>query len=77
MLKRLIQRWAHRRSFKAAVREANFKRSIDFKKYLVIFLNGEYCAFSKQRLKTLHKQGCFKKGIPFRKIEKMVVYSTK
>ncbi|MGN6604552.1 MAG: hypothetical protein ACTHK8_18985 [Ginsengibacter sp.] len=75
-IKLFIKRWANRRSYKIARKEADRRRAKDFKKYLVIYLNGEFRCVSKQHLKTLHKNKVFKKGVPFHKIEKYAVYST-
>ena len=75
-MKKLIQIWANRRSYRSAVKEAKLRRAKDFKKYLVIFISGEYRAVSKQHLKTLYKKGVFSKGVPFRKIESYAVYAT-
>jgi len=76
-IKKFLQRWGNRRSFKQAVKEADLKRSITFKKYFVIKLAGEFHAVSKQRLKVLHKANYFKRGVNYRQIEKMAVYTTK
>lgn len=77
LLTKFLQKWANRRSFKEAVKQADLKRSITFKKYFVIKLAGEFHAVSKQRLKTLHKTNYFKKGVNYRQIERMAVYTTK
>lgn len=76
MFKTILRRWARRRSYRLAVKEAKLRRSKDFKKYLVIFVNGEYRAVSKQHLKTMYKNGVFSKGVNFRKIESLAVYQT-
>lgn len=77
MLKKLLIRWANRRSYRLAVKEADKKRAMTFKKYFVIFLAAEFQVVSKQRLKDLQKKKFFKPGISFRKLEKMAVYTTK
>jgi hypothetical protein len=74
---KLIKVWANRRSYRAAVKQAQALRSQNFKKHFVIFWNGEFNAVSKQRLKDLHKNGSFKRGVSFRQLERMVVYTTK
>ena len=77
MIKKLIQQWARRRSLKMAVKKANHLRATNFKKHFVIFMNGEYNVYSKQKLKWLHKAGYFKGGVNFKQVEKLVVYTTK
>lgn len=77
MIKKFLQKWARRRSFKQAVATADKLRAKDFKKYFVIFLNGEFRVYSKQALKYMHKQGVFKRGINYRQVEKLVYYTTK
>ena len=76
VIKRWIQFWARQRSYKAAVKEAKDKRAQTFKKYHVIFLGGEFRAVSRQRLKQLHAEGAFKKGISMQDLNKLIYYTT-
>lgn len=75
MKKQLIKYFRYR-SYRKAVKEANRLRAKDFKKYLVIFLNGEFTAMSKQRIKELKKKGAFRKDLNVKQIESRAVYST-
>lgn len=77
MIKQLIQAWARRRSFKQAVKQANHLRASNFRKHCVIFMNGEYKVYSKQKLKWLYTEGYFKAGVNMKQVLKLVVYTTK
>lgn len=67
----------NRRSFRKAVKEAKALRASTFKKHLVIYWQGEFRAVSKQRLKQLHAEGSFKRGVNLRQLERMAVFTTK
>ena len=77
MIKFLLKKWANRKSLKEAVKRANHLRATNFKKYHVIFLNGEYHAVSRQKLKELYKKKTFKKGVSFNDLNKYIAYTTK
>ncbi len=67
----------HRKfKFKAAIKKAERVRVLTYKKQLVIYHNRKFSIIAKQDLKTLHSQGAFKKGVPFKDILKAVTYST-
>lgn len=76
MIKKLIQRWANRRSYRMAKAEAIRRRAKDFKKYYVVFINGEFHCISGQHLKNMHKNNAFKKGVNLRKIKSFAVFQT-
>ncbi|MCX6210131.1 MAG: hypothetical protein NTZ59_11720 [Bacteroidetes bacterium] len=67
----------HLRKYKKAIKQANALRAKNFKKHFVIAVKGDFKVVSKQHLKAMFLAGTFKKGVKFREIEKMVVYTTK
>lgn len=76
VIKAWVMLWARKKSYKAAVKHADEMRAKTFKKMHVIFNKGEFIAVSRQRLKQLHKEGAFKKGIGLKQLEKMIYYTT-
>jgi hypothetical protein len=71
-----IKTLLRRRSYKKAVKSAEHLKRMYGKKYVVIFWKKEFKAVPKQMLKQMWHNGAFKKGLNFRGIEKLTVYST-
>ena len=57
-------------------REANRRRALTGKKYLVITLNGRPLVISKQRVRQLIHEGVYKKGVTAADIEALAIYKT-
>lgn len=69
-----IKRWI---SYRDAVREAKARRTATFKKQHVIFWRGKFEVVSRQRLKQLHSDKIFKKGVSMKDLNRIIYYTTK
>lgn len=58
-------------------REANRRRAISGQKQLVITLNRRPMVVSKQHIKSLVREGMYRKGITAADIEKAAIYVTR
>ena len=58
-------------------REANRRRALSGQKQLVITLNRRPMVVSKQQIKSLVREGMYRKGITAADIEKAAIYVTR
>jgi len=71
-----IREFIFRVQLRRAVKTANSEAKLWNRKMMVIAFEGKPKVFEKQRLKTLIKQGYFKKGVTIEILEKMAYHIT-
>lgn len=82
-MKRLIRfiasawiRWRLKKELAAAISGANRMRAKTGKKYMVLYLFSEFRIYEKQVLKSMLRQGVFKRGVSMRDLEKSAYFIT-
>ncbi len=63
-------------NFRIAVKHAIKLKNHTGLKHMVILWQGKYAVVTKQRMKELYNQGYFKKGLNFREVMALALFTT-